>query len=75
MVENQNIHGAILAIMESMRLQGISPGRLNQAPGSDRANHPNYRYKCPKYAYFQRLNRPFQAQNHCYKRLSAHGVR
>ncbi len=28
MVENQNIHGAILAIMESMRLQGTSPGRL-----------------------------------------------
>ncbi len=28
MVENQNIHGAILAIMESMKLQGISPGRL-----------------------------------------------
>ena len=28
MVENQNIHGAILAIMESMRLQGISPSRL-----------------------------------------------
>ena len=28
MVENQTIHGAILAIMESMRLQGTSPGRL-----------------------------------------------
>jgi site-specific recombinase XerD len=28
MVENQDIHGAILAIMESMRLQGTSPGRL-----------------------------------------------
>ena len=28
MVGNQAIHGAILAIMESMRLQGTSPGRL-----------------------------------------------
>jgi site-specific recombinase XerD len=28
MSENQDIHGAILAIMESMRLQGTSPGRL-----------------------------------------------
>jgi len=28
MLENQDIHGAILAIMESMRLQGTSPGRL-----------------------------------------------
>ncbi len=28
MVENQNIHGAILAIMESMRLQRTSPSRL-----------------------------------------------
>ncbi len=28
MVENQDIHGAISAIMESMRLQGTSPGRL-----------------------------------------------
>lgn len=28
MVENQDIHGAISAIMESMRLQGSSPGRL-----------------------------------------------
>ncbi len=28
MVENQDIHGAILAIMESMRLQGTSQGRL-----------------------------------------------
>lgn len=28
MVENKNIHGAILSIMESMRLQGTSPGRL-----------------------------------------------
>lgn len=28
MVGNQDIHGAILAIMESMRLQGTSPGRL-----------------------------------------------
>lgn len=28
MVENQDIHGAISAIMESMRLQGASPGRL-----------------------------------------------
>jgi len=28
MVENQDIHGAILAIMDSMSLQGTSPGRL-----------------------------------------------
>ena len=28
MVEKQDIHSAILAIMESMRLQGTSPGRL-----------------------------------------------
>jgi len=28
MSENEDIHGAILAIMESMRLQGTSPGRL-----------------------------------------------
>jgi site-specific recombinase XerD len=28
MVENQDIHDSILAIMESMRLQGTSPGRL-----------------------------------------------
>lgn len=28
MLENQDIHGAILAIMESMRLQGTSPSRL-----------------------------------------------
>jgi integrase/recombinase XerD len=28
MLENQDIHGAILAIMESMRLQGTSQGRL-----------------------------------------------
>jgi len=28
MLENQDIHGAKLAIMESMRLQGTSPGRL-----------------------------------------------
>lgn len=28
MLEKQDIHGAILAIMESMRLQGMSPGRL-----------------------------------------------
>ncbi len=28
MVENQDIHGAITAIMKSMRLQGTSPGRL-----------------------------------------------
>lgn len=28
MEENQDIHGAIVAIMESMRLQGTSPGRL-----------------------------------------------
>jgi integrase/recombinase XerD len=28
MLENQDIHGSILAIMESMRLQGASPGRL-----------------------------------------------
>lgn len=28
MLENQEIHGAILAIMESMRLQETSPGRL-----------------------------------------------
>ena len=28
MLENEDIHGAILAIMESMRLQGTSPGRL-----------------------------------------------
>jgi hypothetical protein len=28
MVEDQDIHCAILAIMESMRLQGTSPGRL-----------------------------------------------
>ena len=27
-MENQDIHGAISAIMESMRLQGISPGRI-----------------------------------------------
>ncbi len=27
-MKNQDIHGAILAIMESMRLQGTSPGRL-----------------------------------------------
>jgi integrase/recombinase XerD len=27
MLENQDIHGSILAIMESMRLQGTSPGR------------------------------------------------
>jgi len=27
-LKNQDIHGAILAIMESMRLQGTSPGRL-----------------------------------------------
>lgn len=28
MEENQDIHGAILSIMESMRLQGASPDRL-----------------------------------------------
>lgn len=28
MSKNQDIHGAILVIMESMRLQGTSPGRL-----------------------------------------------
>jgi len=28
MLENQDIHGAILAIIESIRLQGMSPGRL-----------------------------------------------
>jgi hypothetical protein len=28
MLENQDIHGAILAIMETMRLQGTSPGSL-----------------------------------------------
>lgn len=28
MLDNQDVHGAILAIMESMKLQGTSPGRL-----------------------------------------------
>lgn len=34
MLENQDIHGAILAIMESMRKQGTSPGRLKNFENS-----------------------------------------
>jgi len=34
MLENQDIHGTILAIMESMRKQGTSPGRLKNFENS-----------------------------------------
>ena len=34
MLKSQDIHGAILAIMESMRLQGTSPGRLKNFENS-----------------------------------------
>jgi hypothetical protein len=34
MLENQDIHGAILAIMESMKLQGTSSGRLKNFENS-----------------------------------------
>ena len=34
MLENQDIHGAILSIMESMRQQGTSPGRLKNFESS-----------------------------------------
>jgi hypothetical protein len=34
MLVNQDIHGAILAIMESMKLQGTSPGRLKNFENS-----------------------------------------
>ena len=34
MLENQDIHGAILSIMESMRQQGTSPGRLKNFENS-----------------------------------------
>jgi site-specific recombinase XerD len=34
MLENQDIHGAILSIMESMRRQGTSPGRLKNFENS-----------------------------------------
>jgi glucan phosphoethanolaminetransferase (alkaline phosphatase superfamily) len=44
-------------------------------PGSDRANYPYYRYKCPNNACFQCLDRPFQGQNQRYKTRSAPGVR
>jgi len=34
MLENQDIHGAILSIMELMRQQGTSPGRLKNFENS-----------------------------------------